>query len=152
MRAWVEQALMGVLAVEVDQFVGDRSQRACRGQRVIDVGSAPALGTDLAADQHLAAVGPPEDRFDGRGGFTGADEAGGCPRSEQEPERADDDRFSGAGFARENGQAGLELELEFIDHGQMLNAKEPDHGRVAGRDGRRRRTRLIERTPMLSYI
>ena len=57
--------------------------------------AAPLRG-DLAADDDLAAVGGVEDGFDGRLVFAGADEVGGGPAADQQPDRADEDALAGA--------------------------------------------------------
>jgi hypothetical protein len=41
----------------------------------------------------------------------------------------DEHGLARAGFAGEDGEAGLEREVERLDHRELSNADEPDHGR-----------------------
>ena len=69
-----------------------------------------------------------EDGLDGGGLLAGPHELGAGAAADEQADRADEDRFAGAGFAGEDVEAGRELELETIDDGQMADAEEPDHG------------------------
>ena len=121
MRRGIEQRLMLVLTVELDQAVGQILQRAGRGQRAVDEGPAPSLRGDLAAHQQLFAAAF-EDRFDRRGVFAGADEVAGGAAAEQQSDRLDEDRLAGAGLAGQDVQAGVEFDLDRVNHREVLDA------------------------------
>ena len=71
-------------------------------------------------------------------GLARADEIGGCAAADQEADRLDQHRLAGAGFSRQDVETRLEFDLDRIDDGEVLNAKEAKHLRTG--------------TPMLPYI
>ena len=48
--------------------------------------------------------------------------------AEQQADGLDEDRLAGAGLARQHGEAGVELDLEPLDDGEMLDAQIAQHG------------------------
>ena len=103
-------------------------QGAGRGQRAVDERAAAALRGDLAPHQQLfpAAL---EDRFDGRGVFAGADEVAGRAPAEQQADRLDENGLAGAGFAGQDVQAGVELDLDRVDDREVPDAQEAKHAK-----------------------
>ena len=101
-------------------------QRAGGRQRAVDERAAAALRGDLAADEQLFAAAL-EDRFDGRGVLAGADEVARGAAAEQQADGLDEDRLAGAGFAGQDVQAGVELDLDRVDDREVLDAKEAEH-------------------------
>ena len=81
---------------------------------------------DLAPDQQLfpAAL---EDGLDGRGVLAGAHEVARRPSAEQKADRLHEDRLPRAGFAGQDVQAGVELDLDRVDHREVLDAQEAKH-------------------------
>src|SRR4030095_12865 len=90
---------------------------------------APPLGGALPPHDHFPAVGLLEDGLDGRGVLPGPDQIRAGASADEEPDGAHEDRFAGAGLARQYIQAGLELQLELVDDRQVMDAEEPDHPR-----------------------
>ena len=70
-----------------------------------------------------------EDGLDRRGVLAGADEVAGRAAAEQQADRLDEDRLAGAGFARQDVEAGLEFDLDGVDDRQVADAQEAKHGR-----------------------
>ena len=60
--------------------------------------------------------------------LAGADEVAGRAAAEQQPDRLDEDRLAGPGFARQDVEAGLELDLDRVDDGEAFDAEEAKHG------------------------
>ena len=59
--------------------------------------------------------------------FAGAHEVGAGAAADQQVDGFDEDGLAGAGFAGEDVEAGLELDLEVIDDRQMAHAEEAKH-------------------------
>ena len=106
-----------------------RSTSAADGSRSAAlVASAPSTNARLrpcAETSRRTIISPPvgrlEDRLDGRGVLAGADEVGGGAAADEQADRADQDGLAGAGFAGQDVQARLELELEPVDDGQVAD-------------------------------
>ena len=130
MRRRVEQRLVLVLAVQFDEAIGQVLQRAGRRERAVDERAAAPLRRDLAADEQFLAVAF-EDRFDRRGVLAGAHEVSRRPPAEEQADGLDEDRLPGPGFAREHVQAGVEFDLDRVNHREVLNAQEAEHGKMA---------------------
>ena len=73
-----------------------------------------------------------EDRLDRRGLLAGADEVGGGAAADEQPDGADEDRLARPGFAGQDVQARLELELEPVDDGEVADGQEAQHVGNAG--------------------
>ena len=116
-----------MLSVEVHEGAEAFLERGGRDELVVEERAAAALGRNLAPDDDLTAVGRLEDRLDRGRGLAGADEVGRRAAADEQTNRLDDDRLAGARLAREDVEAGLELDLERLDDGQMPNAQKPDH-------------------------
>ena len=98
----IQKLLMLVLSVELDQPVRQVFERGGRGQRARDEGAAPALRGDLASNDDLAGH---------RASKIASTVARSSPvrtrsvrraAAEQEADGLDEDRFAGAGFARQD--------------------------------------------------
>jgi hypothetical protein len=59
--------------------------------------------------------------------LAGANQISRGAAAHEEADRFDEHRLAGAGFAGEDVQAGLEFDLDGIDDGEVLNAKEAKH-------------------------
>ena len=57
----------------------------------------------------------------------GADEVGRRAAAEEQADRFDEDRLAGAGFAGEDVEAGLELDLDGVDDREVADAEEAKH-------------------------
>ena len=75
-------------------------------------------------------MGEVEEGFDGAGGAASADEGAVGSLAEDEGKGADEDGFSGAGFTGDDIEAGLEVEGEVGDKGEVFNAEGREHARV----------------------
>ena len=68
-----------------------------------------------------------EFRLHVRVSFARADEVGRCAASHEQPDRLDEHRLAGPGFAGQDVQPGLEFDLDRIDNGEVLNAQKAKH-------------------------
>ena len=127
MRRWIEQGVVFVLSVKLDQPAREILERAGRRQLAVDEGAASALRGDLAADEQFFAAGF-EDRLNGGDLLARANEVAGRPAAQQKPDRLDEDRLAGPGFAREHVEAGLELDLGGVDYSEAFDAEKAKHG------------------------
>ena len=84
-----------------------------------------------------SAAGVFEDRLDGRLGLAGAHQIGRRAGAEQEADGLDEDRLARARLAGQDVEAGLELDLDGLDHREVADAEEAQH--VGG-------------TPIVSYL
>ncbi len=144
--------LVLLLAVNLDQELGQIAQRLDRHQLAVQVGARAAVRADHPSHDQLAVVlhrlllepaqrplGQPREA----GGDLGALGAvahhvpGRAPAGDQQ-ERIDHDGFAGTGLAGERGEAGAELELRLIDDHQVAQLKMGEHGNVRARVSRRR--------------
>ena len=81
---------------------------------------------DLAPNDDLVAA-VFEDRFDGGLRLAGANQIGGRAGAEQQADRLDEDRLAGSGLAGQDVEAGLELDLDGLDHRKVADAEEAQH-------------------------
>src|SRR5205814_936430 len=125
-----EQRLVLVLSVQLDEPAREVLQRAGRSKSAVDERAAPALRGDLASDDQLFAAAL-EDGFYRRAVFAGANQVARRPAAQQQADGLDEDRFAGAGFAREDVQPRLELDLGGVNDGQVADAQEAEHGESA---------------------
>ena len=127
-RGRIEERLMLVLAVELDQPRGQVLQRARRGERTVDERPAAPLRGNLAADEQLFPARF-EDRFDGCGLLTSADEVARGTAPQEQADGFDEDRFACACLAGQHVEAGIELHLDRVDDGEMADPQEAKHWR-----------------------
>ena len=119
---------MFVLAVQLDE-PAERSRSARRGrQGAVDERAAPALARDLAADDDLARR---RARRSLRCGvrFAGPHQIGRRAGAEQQADRLDEDGLARAGLAGQDVEAGLELDLDGLDHRKVADAEKTEHAR-----------------------
>ncbi len=138
---------MRVLAVQVDQPLTQVFQvRQCR-RPAVDPRPASPLRIEDPAQQHFVSVagelllGQP--RVDRRcvGGVEDRGEFGALGAraqlaqleavAQQQRQRIEEDRFSGAGFAREDGQAAVELDVERGNDDEIANREKAQHRGLA---------------------
>ena len=123
----IEQGLMLVLAVQLDEPRAARSLSAPAVASVaVDEGAAAALRGDLARRAALRRRARRSLRSIA-GVFAGPDEVGRGAPAEQQADRFDEDRLPGAGFAGQDVQAGVELDLDRVDDSQVPDAEEAEH-------------------------
>ena len=106
MRFWIGEHLMFVLAVELDQPLGQLAERGRCCQRAIDERAASALRGDLATYDDLATLAL-ELRFDFCHLGTGSHQIARGASTKQEPDRLDEDRLAGPGLAGQHVEAGV---------------------------------------------
>ena len=134
---------MRVLAVDVDQPLAHVGELLHGGGGAVHERARAAAPLHDPAEQQPAGValergvrepllhaGEPLDRE--LGGHLGALGAGADHRGvgalpERERERVDQDRLPGAGLAGERGEAGLELEVEPVDDGEIPDREGDEH-------------------------
>ena len=134
MRFRMEQGLVVVLAVDVDQPVADGGQGGDGEVAVVEVGAVFFAAGDDALDDHFAVIhvnaeiGDHRQRlgivegeagFDRGGGGAGADGVGVRAAAQNQVERVEDDRFPRAGFTGQYVKAGMKLDGEVFDNGEV---------------------------------
>src|SRR5690606_14188626 len=140
-----QQRLVLVLAVQVNELATDLTHQCSRARGAIDPGPVAPLGRYLTADDEqslfrldaLLREGPDdgrmradvEDTLNARPPGARAHDVGGRALTEQQGERADDDRLACAGLARERVQPGFEAERQALDDGEVENAQLDQHTR-----------------------
>ena len=65
------------------------------------------------------------------GVLAGADEVARGAAAEQQADGLDEDRLAGAGLARQDVQAGVELDLDRVDDREVPDAQEAEHAERA---------------------
>src|SRR5262245_19489348 len=110
----VEQRLVLVLPVKLDQPRRQILQRAGRRQRTVDERPAASLGGNLAADEKLFSAAL-EEGLDGSAVLAGPDQLARSPPAEQQALGLDHNGLARAGFAGQDVQAGIELNLDRVD-------------------------------------
>ena len=141
MAAGVEQAAVVLLAVQLDQRVGERPQRLGGHPAVVDPGLPPAVGARRAAQDQLVRAGQPglgqqrrrrvavgqhELRRHLALGGAGAHLAAAAP-AEHEAEAVEQDRLAGAGLAGQHVQARPEAQLGRLDQHHVADRQRLQH-------------------------
>ena len=127
---------MFVLAVNVDQQVAQRAQLGQRRVVTVDEGLAAPVGVEHAPDQALVVgvhfvVGEPGARSAGErqaeferdlGAFAAGAQAGrvGAVAGGQ-PDRIEQNGFSGAGLPGQRGQPAVEVDLQAVDDREVAD-------------------------------
>src|SRR4029453_9382339 len=106
-------------------------QRAGGGERAVDERAAPSLRGQLAPDDDLTAVDL-EQRLNCCRVLAGSHTLARRAATEQQADGFDEDRLARAGFTRQDVEAGVEIDLEPLDDGQVFDAQIPQHGEKAG--------------------
>ena len=133
----IEQRLVLVLSVQFDKRCGLNLKSRCGHERVVHECTAPALCIDVASDDKFLSGQTPLTRrclYAGLG-FAGTDEVGRRAAAHQEANGLDEHRLARSCFAGQYVQPRLELDLDFIDDGEVLYAKEAKHRRRLYRAG-----------------
>jgi hypothetical protein len=126
MRGGIQQQLVFVLPVEIDERRCQLPERTGRSERAVNERpAASTLRRNLASNDQLRSIVPLENGFDRRGVFTGSHEIARGTAAGKQADGPYQDGFAGTGFAREDTQSRLELQLEPIDDGEMADAEEP---------------------------
>ena len=126
----IEQRLVLVLPMQLDQRRCLIVECRRRHERVVDERPAAPLRVDVTPDDQCLAglhVGHVKLRLDVCLCLARTDQIGGRAAAHQQPDSLDEHRLAGASFAREDVQARLEFNLDRIDDGEVLNAKEAKH-------------------------
>ena len=143
MRAWIDERAVVVLAMNFDQFAGDRPQ-PLRGQPLIVDESAAAAIRQLQAPQNKSAgsfyvLCLRRDhrlvvlrKFESRADLTlrraVADQAAVAPGAKRQRKRVEKNRFAGAGLAGQNGKATVEFEIKLVDQNDVADGQLNEHG------------------------
>ena len=115
---------MFVLAVQLDEAVGEILERRRGGQGAVDEGAAPALAGQLAPHDDLAAFLVLEDGFYGGQVLAGAEKVLGRAAAEQQAYRLDEDGFAGACLAREYIERRFKFDGHRLDDRQVPDGEE----------------------------
>jgi hypothetical protein len=138
-----QQRLVFMLAVDLDQPRCEFAQLRQGRRAAVDPGARAAVGAQRASQLAAGAVvefllAQPGERFGrlvevefgvqfgARGAV--ADHAAVGAKARQEPERIDQQRLAGAGFAGNDGHAGAEFEFGGGDNGEILDRQAVEHG------------------------
>jgi hypothetical protein len=132
-----------VLARDLDACREQVCERRYRDELAGDPGATSPVRRDGAAHHQTVVVRleaalrelrlelgkriGPEDGFDAGLASALANPLRGAPRSHQERQRAEHDRFPGAGLAGQHVEAAVELELRTLDDREALDAQRLDH-------------------------
>jgi hypothetical protein len=119
---------MLVLAVKFDELAREVLERTGRHQRSIDKGTAATLGGDLTPN-HDFVITTSEDGLDGRDFFACSHELRRSTAAEKKPHGSDEDGLPGPGFASQNIESWLELDIDGVDDGEPGNPQEAKHRR-----------------------
>ena len=123
----IEQRLVFVLAVQLNQPIGELFERASRDERAVDEGATAPLRRDLSPDEQLFPT-TLEDRLDRRRVLTGPHEIARRPSAEEQPDGLHKNRFSGSRLSGQDIQPGVEFHFDRIDHGEAFDGEEAKHG------------------------
>ncbi|MNF70206.1 hypothetical protein D3C84_521080 [compost metagenome] len=141
----LEQHLVGVLAVDVDQQLAKAAQLHQGNGYPVDVAAGAPLGGEHPPHYALPLVFQLVGGEPGAGGRvaiqqeTRADlglvaarshHAGLGPLAEAEAERVDGNGFACAGFTRDAGHAGLQIEFEKLDDSEVVDGQLGQHGLI----------------------
>ena len=143
----VEEGLVIVRSVHVHKPLADGGEKGEGGGGAVDELAVGAGGGEVAFEDELGAFagfdavvgkeggefGPDdrefEDGFDGATVGAAADEGAVGAFAEDEVEGADDDGFAGTSFAGDGVVAGLELERQVGDQGEVFDSERRQHGK-----------------------
>ena len=139
-----QKRLVIVRPVQIDQFVAEFLENAQRGGGSVDelpvrpgCGKAPPYNQVAidALDSRFVEEGieflqclPGENRFDGAGFRAGPDQRLVGSFAEEQLERADDDRFTRTGFARDRSESRRQLPFEVFHERQVFDSQEAEGG------------------------
>ena len=127
--ALVEQALLVVLAVDLDQRPDLVGEPRRGGRDVVEPGGRPAVRRDLAnGDQRLRET--VEQRLDARRLGPMPDEARIRARSPHKPEGVDQQALARAGLAGDDVQARPEGQAQAVDQRQIADGQLEEAARV----------------------
>src|SRR5437867_12434149 len=97
-----------------------------RGEGAIDERPASTLRRNFATHQPLfPAIF--EDGFDGGGVFSRADQVARRTAAEEQAYGFDEDRLPCTGFAGQDVEPGLEIDLDGVDNGEVANFQKAEH-------------------------
>ena len=127
LRRGRQQALVCVLAVEVDQARRHLGQRRDRREPAVHVGARPPVAGDHPAEHQLVTGRGDEPTVDAR--FVGAVTHHGRVGSsaDEQFDRLDEHRLAGPGLAGHHGQPVAEDQLEPLDHAEVLDVQLSQH-------------------------
>lgn len=141
LRVRAHQALVRVLAVDVDQAVAQLAQLRDGGGRAVDIRAAASLGVDHAAQGEFFvsvefALGQPGTQRRGGiedGGDVGArgalaQHAGVAALAQRQGQGVDEDGLARAGLAGKHGEARAEMDLGLFDDDEVADMQGAQHG------------------------
>ena len=146
MAAWVQQAAIVMLAMNLDQIGSDLAQQGGGGGLAVDEAPASAIGLHLTPhDQRLtrfdrdarlvenggqAAVGGGGLETGGNDGLSRAvaDQPAVAAPTQRQPERVEQDRFARPGLTGQNAEAPAEIQVQSLDQDDITNGQRGQHG------------------------
>ena len=130
LRRTGQQALVGVLAVEIHQQPAVLGQLGHRRQTAVDVGPRPPLCRDDPAEDHLVLAHEEAALHDGLARPRSYQARLGPP-SDEEGHGFDEEGLAGAGLPGHGGQARTEEQARLADHPQVTHHELAQHQRSA---------------------
>ena len=144
MAARIQQPAVIMLAVNLDQAVGDIAQDGRRHARAAGEGAAAAVGLERSSDQQrfaglrINALLPQkcecrmlgwQFEFGRHAGLLLAlpDQSGIGPDTERQSQAVEQDRFACAGLAGQHAKARLERQFEPVDQHHVADRQLPQH-------------------------
>ena len=137
------------LAVDVHQQFAELLERRQRDRLIVDVSEAASRGAEAAHQDQLVVVHRRlehgfrglalvrsiqlEAADDAQLRSVGADQLAGATFAQQQPERRQQQRLAGAGFAGPGAEAGLQFDADVFDQGHVQDGEFAQHGsNIAG--------------------
>ena len=142
MARCLHQGAVVVLAVDLDQTVGDRARHLRADRLIVDESAGPSIRElDAAQDQFAVGldVALPRERNSGMIGgeiedrrhlalrLTVTDERAVAARAERQRQRVEQDRFSRPSLAGQNRQSAGEFEVQLVDQDNVADRKPNEH-------------------------
>ena len=148
MTVRIHQDLVLMLTMQFHKSVRELPQGSGRDQRAVDERTAAALRRDFAPKHHFH-IAIMELCLHLRQILPGAHQFARRPAAKQKPDGLYQDGFSRTGFAGEDIQAGLELDLHLLNHREVSNSQIAQHeGGSGGGHGNKHRTLETPQLPL----
>ena len=122
-----QQALVGMLAVEVDQTAGRLGERRHRRQAPVHVGARAPVARDHPAEHQLPTVGGDEPTVDSRLVGAVAHHRRVASTADEEFDGFDEHRLARPGLAGDHRQAVAEDHLDTLDDAEVLDVQFGQH-------------------------
>jgi hypothetical protein len=115
-----------VLTVQLDELACELFECSSGHERAVDEGAAPPLRGHLTTN-HDFVIAALEDGLDCRDIFTSPNKLRRGATTEQKPDGPHENRLAGSGFARQDVESRLELDIDGVDDREAGNPQEAKH-------------------------